>query len=187
LKTILGIDPGVTGGFAIMRDGEMLKMWPMPMLVLKQKKSRKIKKNEDNPNGKKTKTYIANVRQLDFVHLGNIFDKIKKIGVDKAYLENVHARPDEGVSSSFKFGIAFGSLLSLLAYKNIPYTLVSPVTWTKKVCIGAPAAMDTKDRSRLVASRLFPSVEFILSGCKKAHMGLVDSALIAYYGYIEEK
>ena len=180
---ILGIDPGITGGFSICDDGVIVEKCVMPMSTWKQKKIRKMTKKDKNPDGRKIKTYIANVKQVDFVKLGHVFDRMV---VDKAYIERVHARPEEGVSSSFKFGMSYGSLLALLSYKKIPYTVVSPSVWTKVALDGVPANIEGKDRSIIASGRLFPDVNFIEPNCRKPHLGLVDSSLIAYYGYRKE-
>jgi len=180
---ILGIDPGITGGFSICDNGVIVEKWVMPMSTWKQKKTRKMTEKDKNPDGRKTKTYIANVKQVDFVQLGILFDQFD---VDKTYIERVHARPEEGVSSSFKFGMSYGSLLALLSYKKMPYTVVSPSVWTKAVMDGVPANIEGKDRSIIASGRLFPDVDFIEPRCRKPHMGLVDSSLIAYCGYRKE-
>jgi len=183
---ILGIDPGLNGGLVLMDNGCIVQMSPMPMQIFTQKKTRKIKKTEANPNNKKTKTYVAQVKQIDFVKLNHIFNEFLEYGIDIVYLEKVSARPDEGVSSTFKFGICYGALLAILVCKDLQHALVTPNVWAKQVCSGAPQSMEPKDRSRVIAGRLFPRTSFVLTGCRKEHSGLIDAALIAYYGNWKE-
>lgn len=185
---VLGIDPGYDGGFAIYSDGELVGTWQMPTITVTQKKTRKIKANEKNPDGKKTKTYAAKVRHLDFSELNKLFHMFRTevYDVDKIFLEQVSARPDEGVASVFRFGIAYGSMLTMVACSGLPYELVTPGVWTKAVCGGISAQIEQKDRAKLAAKRLFPRFDFVLKGCRKEHTGLVDAALIAYYGYVKE-
>lgn len=49
----------------------------------------------------------------------------------RACLERVHSMPQQGVSSTFKFGTGYGYCLGVLNAFAIPYSLVSPQTWQK--------------------------------------------------------
>lgn len=44
-------------------------------------------------------------------------------------IEAVHAMPGQGVSSSFKFGMAFGGAISLAQRLKCPWHLVTPRKW----------------------------------------------------------
>ena len=44
-----------------------------------------------------------------------------------AFVEKVHAFPGQGVSSSFKFGQSYGTILGALEALKIPYKLVPPM------------------------------------------------------------
>lgn len=186
---VIGIDPGLDGGLVLCEDGKIVESWVMPTITYTQKKTRKIKKNEENPNGAKTKTYEAKVRKIDIAKVCMFVNQFSSdvYNVDKVYLEMVSSRPDEGVSSSFNFGVSYGILLGVLTHAGIPYELVTPGVWAKAMCSGTPSGINPKDRSRLVVNRLFPKTSFVLKGCRKEHEGLVDAALIAYYGYCKEK
>src|ERR1019366_6452496 len=48
-----------------------------------------------------------------------------------AIIENVHSMPKQGVSSTFKFGMAFGVVQGVVGALAIPYLLVTPQVWKK--------------------------------------------------------
>ncbi len=73
-----------------------------------------------------------------------------------AVIENVHSMPGQGVSSTFTFGKSFGGLLMALTAAEIPYTVVSPGVWQKKMgCLSKGDKNVTKRR----AQQLFPSTQ----------------------------
>lgn len=184
---IVGVDPGFTGGIVVLDKDKIVEAWPMPIVTMKKKKTRNIKTNEDNPDGKKTKTYIANVKEYDYVRLRDLFRYTdKRYTVGKVYIERVNVRPGEGVSSTFNFGIGFGAIIASVTCTDLPYELVSPVTWTKAMLSGIAKTIDVKDRSKLAASRHFNIGSLVLDGCKQPHSGLIDASLIALYGYKKE-
>lgn len=85
-----------------------------------------------------------------------------------AVLENVHAMPKQGVSSTFKFGENKGILRGLLVARRIPYLMVSPAQWKKHMGV-------TKDKAgtKALAAQLFPRV--------KVHHWNAEALLLAEY------
>lgn len=75
-----------------------------------------------------------------------------------AYVERVSAMPGQGVSSTFKFGAAFGRIQGALEVAQVPVRLVTPAQWMKGY--GLPKAKDGKSAHkralREVAVRLYP-------------------------------
>lgn len=72
-----------------------------------------------------------------------------------AVLEQVHAMPRQGVSSTFKFGNCFGMLEMALIAAEIPYDLVRPAVWQKRLgCLSGGDKNVTKKK----AQRLFPKL-----------------------------
>lgn len=100
-----------------------------------------------------------------------------------AYLEKVSARPDQGVSSMFKFGRGYGALEAMLVAAGIPYKMVTPQKWQKSMHAGVERSLDPKARSRVAAGRLFPEIDLRKNDrCRVPHEGLVDGLLIAEFG-----
>jgi hypothetical protein len=97
------------------------------------------------------------------------------------FLEKAQSFRGQGVSSTFNYANGFGQLIGALVYAKIPFTLVAPVTWTKRLHEGCKS-VDAKKRSLEACRRLFPSVNLIAEGCRTPHTGIVDALLIAEYG-----
>lgn len=91
-------------------------------------------------------------------------------GATLAALERVSSMPRQGVSSTFKFGASYGSLEAFLVAAEIPYELVPPGTWQKK--LGCLTRGDKKV-TRKKAQQLFPQV--------KVTHAVADALLIAEY------
>lgn len=87
-----------------------------------------------------------------------------------AVLEEVHAMPKQGVSSTFKFGVSFGGLRMALAGAAIPHELVTPAKWQQAMrCRSKGDKNVTKRR----AQELFPGVKVIHANA--------DALLLAEY------
>jgi crossover junction endodeoxyribonuclease RuvC len=154
---VIGIDPGLGGGIAIINPNEGSQLFSMPV--------------------------IGN--ELDLKVLATFLLE-HSFRVRVAYLEKATAMPKQGVVSMFKFGRVFGACEAMLAAFKIPFILVRPQEWQKVIHEGIPRTLDPKERSRLAFSRIFPSVDARRTErCKGPDMGLVDAALIAHYGRSE--
>ena len=92
----------------------------------------------------------------------------------QAALEQVHAMPKQGVSSSFKFGMAFGAWVGVLAALGVPYRLVPPTVW-QKGRVRKTDGPDPKTRSLTAARRMFPEASL----ARKKDDGRADALLIA--------
>lgn len=97
--------------------------------------------------------------------------------IDHVLIEEVHAMPKQGVSSTFTFGKGFGIIIGVVGSLGIPFSFVRPQAWQKTFSIGK----DTKADAVSIASRLFPDAELYgPKGGKKD--GRADALLVAEYG-----
>lgn len=150
---IVGVDPGRYGAFCFLDpEAHTLQFHKMPFHQIKP--------------GEKTKYLV------DPVGVGSI---LYNEDIVRVYIEEVNARPEEGVVSTFNFGRAYGIILGAVGGLNHPFTLVRPAVWKKK--LNVPAA---KDGARFIASRLFP--ECASKWKNKNEDGVAEAALIAFYG-----
>jgi crossover junction endodeoxyribonuclease RuvC len=101
----------------------------------------------------------------------NIFEDLQGRWEAIAALEDVHAMPKQGVSSTFKFGTNFGIWRGLLAANEIPFEFVRPQAWQKGVIRKA----DGKKASLIAARRKWPDAELHLV----KHHGRADALWIA--------
>lgn len=72
-----------------------------------------------------------------------------------AVLEEVHAMPKQGVSSTFKFGKAYGFVRGALMAAGIAFEDATPQTWQKELrCL----TKGDKNISKAKAQQLFPGL-----------------------------
>jgi hypothetical protein len=103
-------------------------------------------------------------------------------GADMAVVEEVGARPGQGVSAMFTFGLVVGTLLGALTANRLPITLVTPQEWKKSCRLSGLTGDEAKDAARAAAKEFWPDHGKILS-VKKNH-GLAEAALMARW-YVE--
>ncbi len=142
--TYLGIDPGISGGIAFLFPDGNLFVYDIPTV-----------------DGE--------------VCVDTVVGILKTHGkIEMAAIERAQAMPKQGVSSTFKYGVAYGMLRSAVTICRIPYRLVSPRVWKKRFGLDS-----NKELSRAMAIRLWP-------GCglfsRKMDHGRAEAALIARYG-----
>ncbi len=92
-----------------------------------------------------------------------------------AWLEQVAARPGQGVTSMFRFGQGYGALEMSCAAIGAGLRYVTPGKWKKHFGISSD-----KGGSRAVASQRFPAQAGLFTRAKDD--GRAEAALIALYG-----
>ena len=143
---VMGIDPGLTGAIAFYFPSN-------PDRVLA----------EDMP--------IAGGE----VDANTLAERIKQLGPDVAILEVVGAMPKQGVSSTFKFGAAYGAVRGVLGALQVRTVLVRPAVWKRALRLDSD-----KEKSRALALRTFAATPGHFSR-KKDH-SRAEAALLAMYG-----
>jgi len=103
---------------------------------------------------------------------GELVDVIDDWRPDVAVIEGVHSMPGQGVSTTFKFGRAFGTVEGIVAALGIPSELIAPHTWKQKVGVSKEKAS-----SRALAARLWPAQRDLFRRVKDD--GRAEAALIA--------
>lgn len=83
--------------------------------------------------------------------------------VERMVVENVHAMPKQGVSSTFKFGMGVGIIHGVAGALRLPLALVTPGVWKKHHGLGSH-----KEASRALAIRKWPDHNRHLSRKKDA-------------------
>ncbi|WP_419833081.1 hypothetical protein [Endozoicomonas atrinae] len=151
-KIIIGIDPGLTGGIAILdsRNKELIRVEDMPII----------------PEGGKKKVSGHGLMKL----IGGY----TRHQVEMVYLEKVGARPGQGVVSMFNFGRSYGAVEAAVSLMGFPLTYVTPQRWKRSAGL-----MGThKDASRGKVLDLYPDADVH----RKKDNGRADAVLIARYG-----
>ena len=151
---IIGIDPGLSGGIAILEDNKVKEMFDMPVMA----------------DGKKNK------RQLNSAQLVKLIkDNISKNEEVSVVVEQVNAMPGQGVTSMFNFGQTFGAIKGVCAALGLPIFFVRPAKWKKHFEL----INSSKDSSRTKAIEMYPSLSNDLA--KKKDVNKSDAILIARF------
>ena len=151
---IIGIDPGLSGGIAILDDLTIYDIFDMPVMS----------------EGKKNKN------QLNSAQLVNIINKhVLKKENTFVIVEQVSAMPGQGVTSMFNFGQTFGSIKGICAALGLPIFYVRPAKWKKHFNL----INSEKDASRTKVIEMFPKISNKLS--RKKDNNKADAILIAQY------
>ena len=148
----IGIDPGLTGAVAFLRNGEYYSLFDIPTTL----KGSGSVKQEVEPGGLK-RMFLERLEGREDVAIA---------------LERVSAMPGQGSSSVFSFGDTYGCCRSVASLTGYPLHLVTPTTWKKHFGLGRD-----KDESRALASRLFPGAELHL----KKHADRAEALLMAHW------
>jgi crossover junction endodeoxyribonuclease RuvC len=118
--------------------------------------------------------------QVDAANLAQMIGLWKQDNELVAYVEQVAARPGQGVSSMFKFGMSYGAALAVLAACGVPVHLVTPGRWKKALGLSSD-----KELSRRRAIELFPQLAGDLK--RKKDDGRAEALLLAHYGALEQR
>ncbi len=129
----IGIDPGLSGAIALLRNGEYAEVWDMPTM------------------GRGS----GNKQQINAAEVGKL---LRNCPPCTAYVELVGAMPGQGVSSMFNFGKAAGAVLGALGALQFPVVEVTPQRWKRAFdLIGKE-----KDLARTAAQQLMPAAPLSL-------------------------
>lgn len=143
---ICGIDPGINGAAAFFF--------------------------ETHPNAIAAEDLPVVDRMLDAATLARRLEQMKP---DLVVIEQVAAMPKQGVSSTFRFGQAYGMTIGVVAALRIPIEYVTPGRWKKHFRLSSD-----KEESRARALQMWPDRPDLFAR-KKDH-GRAEAALIARYG-----
>ena len=151
---IIGIDPGLSGGIAVLDDLKIYDIFDMPIMS----------------EGKKNKN------QLNSAQLVNIINEhVLKNEYTFVIVEQVSAMPGQGVTSMFNFGQTFGSIKGICAALKLPIFYVRPAKWKKHFEL----INSSKDASRTKVIEIFPYISSELS--RKKDSNKADAILIASF------
>jgi crossover junction endodeoxyribonuclease RuvC len=109
------------------------------------------------------------------VDAGALARLIANLDPHTAVVEQVASMPKQGVSSTFKFGRAYGTLLGVLGALAVPYQMVPPTRWKKAYRL--PSKVEAPDAGRALAVQLHPEAAGLLA--RKKDGGRADAILIA--------
>jgi crossover junction endodeoxyribonuclease RuvC len=155
---IIGLDPGLAGGIAILDQDEVLLLTDLPV-------------HRVGTTNKKTLR-----AELDLHGLAELLAEHGPYS--HAFIEQVGPMPKQGVTSMFRFGVSFGAIQGIVAAMGIPMTLVKPKQWQ-----GFHHCGPSPDAARQRGVQLYPSTAARLA--RKLDANRADALLIAAYGLAE--
>ena len=150
---ILGVDPGVRGGLAIIEidNGiapKLIDAIDIPVTGV----------------GAKERVDVLAIRTWILTHKP-----------DHAMIERAQAMPKQGTSSGFKYGRATGALEAVIACCEIPMTIVEPSMWKKAHHLRG----GDKEGARQLALQRFPAAHALLARKRDHQRG--EATLIALF------
>jgi hypothetical protein len=155
---ILGIDPGIRGGLAVVSDtssiGLLVDVIDIPAIGTGAKE------------------------RVDVIAVRTWIEQHKR---DFALIERAQAMPRRGASSGFKYGRATGALEAAVTLCAVPLEIIEPTAW-KRFCKLPPK---DKERSRQRALELFAAAHNLLA--RKPDHGRAEAALIELYDLINSR
>jgi crossover junction endodeoxyribonuclease RuvC len=155
MTIILGVDPGLSGGLALIEGAPGA--------------SRLLAVADVPTTGEKAKRRI---------HVAGVLKFIRSHGVpDHAVIERAQAMPDQGASSGFVYGRAVGALEACIEGLLIPHTVVESTSWKKAHGL----IKRQKEDSRQRAIKLFPGCPGFE---RKLDHNRAEAALLAWYGLL---
>lgn len=165
----IGIDNGISGALAAYNsETSEVEVVVMPIVSVKTAKG--------NKNQYDIPAIVAWFRQKMSMDV-TLNPHLKMVVLEKA-----QPFPGQGAVSMFSIGRGFGTMEGILVALGLPFVVIHPKTWQKKMFEGMPHA-DTKQASIMTAQRLFPNTQFIATpASSKLHNGMTDAVLMAVYG-----
>jgi crossover junction endodeoxyribonuclease RuvC len=156
---ICGIDPGMKGALAFVRN---------------------------DGNGNITATVhdlpthtitLSNGKRRTVLAIHDLAELLRGSGtINHVFIEEVAARPGNGVVSMFQFGWATGAIYTATVLLGLPLTFVLPSTWQRHHRIDGEA-----DNARRRAQELHPAIAEQFRR-READKHRADAVLIAHYG-----
>jgi Holliday junction resolvasome RuvABC endonuclease subunit len=151
---VLGVDPGIHGGLAIVAVEDGAAPWLVEAI--------------DIP--------VIGTNAKERVDVAAIRDFIDRHQPVRDLIERAQAMPKQGASSGFKYGRATGAIEATITLCSIPVEIVEPSVWKRFWRLSGK----DKEGGRQQALQLFPAAHAALAR-KKDH-GRAEAALIALYG-----
>lgn len=150
---VAGIDPGKTGALSITFPDRAVLVFDVPLIVLK---------------GKNKPAWSDWCRQWS--------NALEFSTPDLIVIEDVSARPGQGVTSMFTFGRSLGFAHALAAASGAPVQTVTPAVWMGKLGL----LNSSKGASCEKARTLYPRAACHFTRVKDH--GRAEATLIAHYG-----
>lgn len=167
-KIWAAVDPGKKGAIVFIDEHGDLEIHTMPTIANKEK-------------------------EYDLQELRAVLMKYSS-RIVHLVIEDVHSIFGASAAGNFDFGMGVGMIRMGAAMAQIPFTLVQPKVWQKKMFEGVSVikkpgkreegrgSLDTKAMALVAVQRLYPKLDLRKSSrSENPHDGLIDALLMANY------
>lgn len=172
-KKVIGIDPGFSGAIAVVEIGDhrppFVEVHDMPVFAVTTTKGAGSHRIDLH----KLHAILGEYSPMKFRPLGGLMADGHAHLI--AYIEDVTASPQMGVTSAFNFGFGAGAVQALVAANNIPFKRTSPSKWKRDMRLNAD-----KGKSRMLASEKLPEYAHLWARAKDD--GRAEAVLLALWG-----
>jgi len=167
VRRLVGIDPGLHGGFGVLDlegGGGVIRveLVPTPIVARIRVGARKPRNEYDPARMREVLARVIDGRDPGIRHV-------------EVVLEAQGARPGQGVASSYKTGVGFGLWLGLVVGMRVAYRIVQPLAWKRH----AGLVGQDKRASRLRAQERFPALGVVAPADEGPAEGLLLAAYVA--------
>lgn len=182
---LVGIDPGLDGGIAVLglagthgRNDDLVTVCAMPTQPHYTGKGREIDVKGILRFIKERQKFLGEV---------NFYEPIGLVAI-----ERVHAQPRKdkksgkavkmGAASMFNFGDGFGMLRAVITLQDWPRHFPQPNEWQASIFRGMRKQKDVKKTALSFVSRRYPGVSLLATErCSTPHKGIVDALCLMEY------
>jgi hypothetical protein len=177
--TVVGIDPGLDGGLAIVQFGGPLcrgqppadRVTVVAMPTRKYGRGRKASTRRD--------VWSEGIQEVLADYSLDTYELV--------VIEAVHAMPKQGLASTFNFGRGVGILLGTLAtLLPCPIIEVEPSVWKKSILGGKRGVgkLQQKQAAIRYVQANYPDLNLLKSArSRKPHDGMADAVCLMDYAY----
>ena len=186
---MIGVDPGLKGGIAILEGNKTAPLLLTAMPLIKPAVKSGKKKGRDQYDVEGIVTILRRARATGLCT--GVVEQLGPLPIMIAKKKGAKGPPPlvaaGGTIANYNRGGSFWAFVFLFAALGVPLEPVLPRVWQKEMLKGTPAG-DTKQKSIIAAQRLFPGVSLLptVKSLKKSD-GLSDALLLAAYGRLSGK
>lgn len=123
--------------------------------------------------------YPGDERQLIMLMAGIALDILPL----RVVIEYQQSMPKQGVASTFKLGVNYGSWLTAVAAYSMPLHIVRPKDWKSGMGYPVKKDVDTKKHSLTTARRLYPQAAKYLT--RAGDHNRAEALLLAHYAKLD--
>ena len=156
VKTYIGIDPGKTGGLAVIPNYN----------------------GDTYGNIYAREMPIGSDKDLDITEIDEYIGHHSEYSC-MCVIEKAQSMPKQGVKGVFNYGVGYGKLLAILELNDIPYQEIPSQKWKKEFTL----IKKGKAESVRMAEKLFPELKGqFVTPRGRLKDGMAESLLMAEYG-----